>query len=100
MFSLESKTFIYKPAKMTEEFLFISKLISSKLENIFDFIKPHLIKNTYKGQSFENVIVNEEDFNFFINFASSSISKEKLQKILSNELDQKLPSSTKKNRKI
>lgn len=90
----ESKTFFYLPAQITEEFLFISKLIYDKFENIFDLIKPNLVKNTYKGQSFENIIVNEEDFGFFIDFVSSYLHKEKIEQ----KLNKKQQSQSKPNK--
>lgn len=81
-FSEETKSFYYKPAKITQEFIFISKLIFENFDNIFDLIKPNMVRNTYKGQSFENTIINEEDFTFFIDFVAAFLQKEKIaQKI-------------------
>lgn len=90
-FSEETKSFYYKPAKITQEFIFISKLIFDNFDNIFDLIKPNMVKNTYKGQSFENTIINEEDFTFFIDFVAAFLQKEKI----AQKIPQKSITSTK-----
>lgn len=90
-YSEETKSYYYKPAKITQEFLFISKLIFDNFDNIFDLIKPNMVKNTYKGQSFENTIVNEEDFTFFIDFVAAFLQKEKI----AQKIPQKSITSTK-----
>lgn len=79
-YNVETQTFYYKPFEITEEFLSISKLIYDNFDNIFDVIKPQLVKNTYKGQSFANTIINEKDFGFFIDFVASYHQKEKIEK--------------------
>lgn len=75
----ETQQFYYEPAKITEEFVSISKIIYDNFDNIFDIIKPQLIKNTYKGKSFNNTIINEKDFAFFIDFAASYHQKAKIE---------------------
>lgn len=78
----ETKKFYYIPSQITSEFLSISKIIYENFDNIFDIIKPKTIKNTYQGQSFDNIIINEKDFGFFIDFVASYYQKEKIEKKL------------------
>lgn len=89
-YNVDTQTFYYEPFKITDEFLSISKIIYDNFDNIFEVIKPQLVKNTYKGQSFSNTIINEKDFGFFIDFVASYHQK--------NKIEQKFIHSTKKEK--
>lgn len=78
-FSMTDKVFKKRPLKFTDKHLLVAKIIYSHFDNIFDFIKPEIIKKSYEAQSFNKIITNEEDFVNFIQFISSFISKEKLE---------------------
>lgn len=78
-FSMTDKVFKKHPLKFTDKHLLVAKIIYSHFDNIFDFIKPEIIKKSYDAQSFNKIITNEDDFVNFIQFISSFISKEKLE---------------------
>lgn len=92
----ETKSFEYKPFKITDEFINTARIIYQHYDNIFDFIKEKMSKNAYIGKSFSNTIVNENDFSYFIDFVSSSLHKDKiLEKLVVS-----LPQSKSKIKKI
>ena len=78
-FSMAEKIFKKHDLKFTDKHLCVAKIIYSHFDYIFDFIKPEVIKKSYEAQSFNKIIINEDDFGNFIKFISSHLSKEKLE---------------------
>lgn len=81
-FSQAHGVFKRHPVKITDKHILTAKIIYSHFSNIFDFIKPEVIKKSYEAQSFNKIITNEDDFANFIQFISSHLSKEKLEEKL------------------
>lgn len=78
-FSSVTNTIEHHPVKITKDLIFTSQLIHNNFNNIFDFIKPNLVKRAYTGQSFSNTISNENDFSYFIDFVAASLQKNKIE---------------------